>query len=170
MVITLNICKICVHSHKSYIVYKSLCKVCLITFAYRENVHMSHLFIMFSQVQGKSLHISILYQSVVGIFGKFPNWHLYQSKFWLLIGKFVGYNQNFNFCPSCQSNLFLVTWFVLAIWEISPLAPILCSNLQVSCVAKWEISTISLTVWHVGYQSHGILGNFNIFPTKSVVS
>ena len=27
---------------------------------------------------------------------------------------------------------------------------------MVSCVAKWEITTISLTVWHVGYQSHGI--------------
>ena len=29
---------------------------------------------------------------------------------------------------------------------------------------------ISLTVWHVGYQSHGILGNFDIFPTKSAIS
>ena len=63
------------------------------------------------------------------MFGKFPNQQLYQSKFWLLIGKFVGYNQNFDFCPSCQSNLFLVTQFMLAIWEILPLAPILCSNL-----------------------------------------
>ena len=77
----------------------------------------------------KSLHISISYQSVVGILGKFPNQHLYQSKFWLLIGKLVSYNQNFNFCPSCPSNLFSVTWFVLAIWEILPLAPILYSNL-----------------------------------------
>ena len=47
MVITLNICKIFVHSHKNYLVYKNLCKVCLITFNYRENVHMSHIFIMF---------------------------------------------------------------------------------------------------------------------------
>ena len=37
--------------------------------------------------------------------------------------QFVGYNQNFDFYPTCQSNLFLVTWFVLAIWEILPLAP-----------------------------------------------
>ena len=48
VVITVNICKIGVHSHKSYIVYIKLCKVCLITFSYRENAHMSHLFIMFS--------------------------------------------------------------------------------------------------------------------------
>ena len=83
----------------------------------------------FLMCKEESLCISILYQSVVGIFGKFPNQHLYQSKFWLLIGKFVGYNQNFDFFPSCQSNLFLVTWSVLANWEISPFAPILCSNL-----------------------------------------
>ena len=70
---------------------------------------------------------------VVGIFGKFQNWHLFQSKFWLLIGKSVGYNQNFDFCPSCQSNLFLLTWFVLTICEILPLAPFLCSNLQLVC-------------------------------------
>ena len=37
--------------------------------------------------------------------------------------KFVGYNQNFDFHPACQSNLFLVTWFVLANCEILPLAP-----------------------------------------------
>ena len=84
--------------------------------------------------------------------------------------QFVGYNQNFDFCPICQSNLFLVTQFVLAIWEILPLATVLCSNLREVCVSKWGISTISLTVWHVGYQSHGILGNFDTFPTKSVIS
>ena len=48
--------------------------------------------------------------------------------------------------------------------------PHFVQQFMVSCVAKWEISTISLTVWHVGYQSHGILGNFDIFPTKSVIS
>ena len=32
------------------------------------------------------LRFQFLYQPVVGIFGKFPNWHLFQSKFWLLIG------------------------------------------------------------------------------------
>ena len=111
----------------------------------------------------KSLCISILYQSVVGIFGKFPNQHLYWSKFWLLIGKFASYNRNFNFCPSCQSNLFLVTQFMLAILEILPLAPILCSNLwlvvllngkfllflslfgtlAIKAMAFWEISIFS---------------------------
>ena len=126
MVITLNICKICVHSRKSYIVYKSLCKVCLITFTYRENVHMSHFFHHVFSGLKKSLCISILYQSVVGRFEKFPNWHSCQLQFWLFISKLVGYNRNFNFCPGCQSNLILVTWLMLA---ISPLAPILCSNL-----------------------------------------
>ena len=48
--------------------------------------------------------------------------------------------------------------------------PHFVQQFTVSCVAKWEISTISLTVWHIGYQSHGILGNFDIFPTKSVIS
>ena len=48
--------------------------------------------------------------------------------------------------------------------------PHFVQQFKVSCVAKWEISTISLTVWHVGYQSHGILGNFDIVPTKSVIS
>ena len=61
VVITLNICKICVYNHKSYIVYRKLCKVHLITFAYSENVHMSHLFIMFSQVQGrKSMYFNFI--------------------------------------------------------------------------------------------------------------
>ena len=124
----------------------------------------------FLRSKEESLSISILCQSVVGIFGKFPNWHLYQSKILVTRWQFAGYNQNFDFCPICQSNLFLVTQFVLAIWEILPLAPILCSNLWLVVLLKWEISTISLTVWHVGYQSHGILGNFDIFPTKSAIS
>ena len=123
MVITLNICKIGVHSRKSYIVYKSLCKVCLITFAYRENVHMSHLFIMFSQVQGRKS----TYFNFIPVCGMYI-WEISQSalipvKIWVTHWQFVGYNENFDFCPSCQSNLFLVTWFVLAIWEILPLAP-----------------------------------------------
>ena len=49
------------------------------------------------------------------------------------------------------------------------LGPHFVQQFTVSYVAKWEISPNSLTVWHVGYQSHGILGNFNIFPTKSVI-
>ena len=61
MVITVNICKIGVHSCKSYMVYINLCKVCLITFAYRENVHMSHLFIMsFSGLRKKSTYFNFI--------------------------------------------------------------------------------------------------------------
>ena len=38
------------------------------------------------------------------------------------------------------------------------------------CVAKWEISNISLIVRHIGYQSHGILQNFTNFPPISAIS
>ena len=37
-------------------------------------------------------------------------------------------------------------------------------------MVKWEISNISLSVWYVGCQSHGILGNFAVFPLKSAIS
>ena len=101
---------------------------------------------------------------VVGKVGKFPNWHSYWSQFWFFIEKLVGYNWNFNFCPSCQSNLLLVTWFMLAIWEILHLAsPFLYNNLQIivllngkfllffhffgtlaiRAMAFWEISILS---------------------------
>ena len=53
MVITLKKKKIYVHSHKNYLVYKNLCKVCLIILNCRENVHMSHIFIMFFSSLGK---------------------------------------------------------------------------------------------------------------------
>ena len=59
---------------KRNIVYKSLCKVCLITFAYRENVHMSHLFIMFSQVQGKN---SLCISTFIPVCGRY-NWEISQ--------------------------------------------------------------------------------------------
>ena len=47
---------------------------------------------------------------------------------------------------------------------------LLCKHFMVICVAKWKISTISLTFGLIGSKSHGILGNFDISPTKSVVS
>ena len=50
---------------------------------------------------------------------------------------------------------------VIAFWEISPLALLHALNYGL-CMAKWEISNISLSVWLVGYLSHGILGNFAI--------
>ena len=57
----------------------------------------------------------------------------------------------------------------MAFWEISPLA-LLCASNYVSGMAKWEISNISLSVWYVGCQSHGSLGNFTVFPPKSAIS
>ena len=51
----------------------------------------------------------------------------------------------------------------MAFWEILPLALLYASN-YVSCMVKWEISNISLSVWLIGYQSHGILVNFAIGP------
>ena len=57
----------------------------------------------------------------------------------------------------------------MAFWEISQLA-LLCASSYVSGMAKWEISNISLSVWYIGCQSHGILGNFAVFPPKSAIS
>ena len=163
MVITLNICKICVHSHKSYIVYTSLCKVCLITFSYRENAHMSH-FIhhVFSGLK-KSLHISILYQSVVGIFGKFPNWHLYQSKVLVTHWQICGLQSKFQFLPQLSIKSISINTACAGYLGNFALAPILCSNLQlvmllngkfllflslfgtlaIKAMAFWEISIFS---------------------------
>ena len=45
-----------------------------------------------------------------------------------------------------------------------------CAAIYVLCIVKWEISTISLSVWHIGYKGYGILGNFAIFPAKSAIS
>ena len=57
----------------------------------------------------------------------------------------------------------------MAFWEISPWA-LLCASNYVLCMVKWEISNISLSVWYVGCQSHGILGNFTVFPLTSAIS
>ena len=54
-------------------------------------------------------------------------------------------------------------------WEILPLA-LLGASSYVLCMVKHEISNISLSVWYVGCQSHGILGNFTVFPPKSAIS
>ena len=57
----------------------------------------------------------------------------------------------------------------MAFWEILLLA-LLCASNYVSCMVKQEISNISLSVWYVGCQSHGILGNLAVFPLKSTIS
>ena len=57
----------------------------------------------------------------------------------------------------------------MAFWEILPLV-LLCASNYVSSMAKWEISNISLSVWYIGCQSHGILGNFAVIPLKSAIS
>ena len=105
MVITVNICKIGVHSHKSYIVYIKLCKVCLITFAYRKKMHICHIYLSCSP------QVSILYQPVVGIFGKFPNWHLIWSKFWLLIGNLWATIEILISAPLVNQSLFFLQMF-----------------------------------------------------------
>ena len=68
--------------------------------------------------------------------------------------------------------LFLFGMFAIkamAFHEISSFTPF-CASSYVSCMVKQEISNISLSVWHVGCQSHGILGNFAVFPPKSAIS
>ena len=106
---------------------------------------MSHLFIIFS----------VPYQPVVGTLGKFPNWHLFQSKFHFSIGKLWA---TIEILISAQLSIKSIFSNIISIgyWQNFTFGPILCSNLHLVCIAKWEISTISLTVWHVGYQSHGI--------------
>ena len=58
---------------------------------------------------------------------------------------------------------------VMAFWEIALLA-LLCALNCVLCMVKCEISNISPFVWCFGCQSHGILGNFTVFPPKSAIS
>ena len=81
-------------------------------------------------------------------------------KLCLMYGQ-TGNFQYFSFC--------LAHWLLKPFWEISPLA-LLHASSYVSCMAKQEISNISLSVWHIGCQSHGILGNFTVFPPKSAIS
>ena len=57
----------------------------------------------------------------------------------------------------------------MAFWEILLLA-LLCASSCVLCMVKCEISNISLFVWYIGCQSHGILGNFAVHPPKSAIS
>ena len=83
-------------------------------------------------------------------------------------------NFTFNVLPNGKFLLFLFLVGMLAVkamvfWEILLLAPF-CASSYVSCMVKWEISNISPSVWHVGCQSHGILGNFAVFPPKSAIS
>ena len=47
---------------------------------------------------------------------------------------------------------------------------LLCALNCVLCMVKCEISTISPFVWYIGHQSHGILGNFAVFPLTSAIS
>ena len=95
---------------------------------------------VFSGPRKKVYVFQFLYQSVVGIWKEISQLALILVKILVTHWQICGLQSKFQFlCPSCQSNLFLVTWFMVAIWEISPLAPILCSKFMVSCVAKWEI-------------------------------
>ena len=131
---------------------------------------MSHLFIMFSQVQGrKSTYFTFIPVCGKVYLGNFPigtytsqilvtHWQIcgLQSKFRFLLQLSIKFVFSNMICAGYLGNFTFGSHFV--------------QQFMVSCVAKWEISTISLTVWHIDYQSHGILGNFNIVPTKSVVS
>ena len=123
----------------------------------------------FLRSKEESLSISILCQSVVGIFGKFPNWHLYQSKILVTLA-ICGLQSKFQFLPHLSIKSIFSNTVCVGYLGNFAFGPHFVQQFMVSCVAKMEISTISLTVWHVGYQSHGILGNFDIFPTKSAIS
>ena len=68
------------------------------------------------------LRFQILYQPVVGIFGKFPNWHLFRSKFWLLIGNLQA---TIEILISAQplNQIYFSKMVCAGYLEISPLAP-----------------------------------------------
>ena len=146
---------------------------------------------------------------MVGTLGKFPNWHLFWSKFHFSIVKLwstieilfstqlsiksifsniisIGYWWNFTLghilCSIshlllCQTGNFHYFPHHLACWPSKPwhftkfcLLLHFVQQFKVLYMVKWEISTISLSVWHVGYKSQGILQNFAIFPPKSAIS
>ena len=70
------------------------------------------------------------------------------------IGSIWCSNFTFNVLPNGKFLIFLFLFGLLAVkamafWEILPLA-LLCASSYVSCMVKWEISNISLSVWHVG--------------------
>ena len=74
---------------------------------------------------------------------------------------------NFHYFPPPLFGMLAIK--AMAFHEILPVAPF-GATIYILCIVKWEIPTISLSVWYVGYKSHGILWNFALFPPKSAVS
>ena len=133
--------------------------------------HISSSFIhhVFSGLK-KSLCISILYQSVVGYIWEISQSALISVKILVTHGQISELQSKFQFLPQLSIKFIFSNTVCAGYLGNFTFGPHFVQQFMVSCVAKQEISTISLTVWHVGYQSHGILGNFDIFPTKSVIS
>ena len=110
VVITVNICKIGVHSHKSYIVYIKICKVCF-----------HHLCL-----QGKCTYVTFIYHGLIRFqFFIYPTcgryiWEIFEigtyfgPKFWLLIGNLRATIKISISAPAVNQIYFLVTWVVLA--------------------------------------------------------
>ena len=123
--------------------YIKLCKICLISFVHWQNIHMSHLFILFFS--------SILASG--GYIGEISKSALITVKIQLFTWQIMGHNQNFDLCPSFSPKKILR--LRKRSWSLVKFHPWPCFVQYISfkCSAKWEISTISLSVWHIGCQS-----------------
>ena len=76
--------------------------------------------------------------------GNFPIGTHIGHNFGYSVGKLVGYNQNFNFCPSGQSNSIVSNMVHAGYLGNFTFGPPFVQQFMVNCVAKQEISTISL--------------------------
>ena len=87
-------------------------------------MHMCHIYLSY---------FSVLYQLVVGILGKFPNWYLFQSKFWLSVGKLWATIEISISAPAVNQNLFFSNIICVGYLQNFTFGPVLCSNLCLVC-------------------------------------
>ena len=75
-----------------------------------------------------SSYFPVLYQPVVGTFGKFPKWHLFQSKFYSSVGKL---QVTIEISISAQLSIKSIFSNIIGIgyWQNFAFGPMLCSNL-----------------------------------------
>ena len=85
--------------------------------------------------------------------------------------QFAGYNRNFNFCPSCQSNLFLVTWFMCWLFvKFCTFGPILCSNLWLVVLPNGKFLLFLSLFGTLAIKAMAFWEILAYFPTKSAIS
>ena len=134
------------------------------------------------------IYFSVSYQPVVGTLVKFPNQHLFRSKSYFSIGNLwatikISISTQLSFKPTFN-NIFSINYWLPRPWHFGKFCCWPCFVHQIVS-HEWSnrkfliflflfgslaISNISLSVWYIGCQSHGILGNFTVFPLKSTIS